>query len=291
MTVTHTRPFALLVAVLAAAGIAVALVVGAGGAQGAASAQATGSSGILPTIYVNYTIACTFTIVNDQGAPVTQIPPGTYQVEVDTPELFKTINTSDEAPNDYTGCKGWVQFQLTGPGVSLATTLDVGCDDTTTLGPAFFAPNSSFVAVDNNNPSGTRTTFTTAATGTPPVPNGYGGSPVKTSTSTSGSTSPLGSATPPEHHLGAILTAKGIATLMTAEGKQALNVAQGTTVITVQDLDAKASFYIQQNGSPPTRLTPAKFVGHRRVTLMFTPGIWKYYASPRGAVHSFLVIG
>ena len=27
-----------------------------------------------------------------------------------------------------TGCRGWVQFQLTGPGVNLATTLDAGCE-------------------------------------------------------------------------------------------------------------------------------------------------------------------
>jgi hypothetical protein len=101
----------------------------------------------------------------------------------------------------------------------------------------------------------------------------------------------LASNVAPEHHLGAILNANGSATLLTAEGKHALNVAQGTTVITVKDLDAKTSLYIQQNGSPPTRLTPAKFLGHKKVTIMFTPGIWKYYTAPHGAVHTFLVIG
>ena len=43
----------------------------------------------LPTLYVNYTMNCTFSIVDDAGRPVTTIAPGSYQVEVTTPIMFK----------------------------------------------------------------------------------------------------------------------------------------------------------------------------------------------------------
>lgn len=267
--------------VLSTMGAVVALAVGPGGAQGV---SAHANSTPLPTIYVNYTVNCTFTIVNDDGQPVTQMPPGTYQVVVDTPVLF------NNSPGSDVGCPGWVQFQLTGPGVDISTTLETGCDDYLVFTGTVFAPSSTFVALDNTDPSGTRTTFTTAATGTPPQPNGYGGSIAK-KTSLQNSGDVVGSKLSVTHHLGAVLSAKGVATLMTSTGKQALNLAQGKTVIAVDDLDAKASFYIQQNGSPPVRLTPEKFRGRKNVLVTFTPGIWKYYASPHGAVHLVIVIG
>ena len=44
-----------------------------------------------PTLYVNYTMNCTFSIVDDSGKPVTAIAPGTYQVMVTTPIMFKLV--------------------------------------------------------------------------------------------------------------------------------------------------------------------------------------------------------
>src|SRR5438045_1529550 len=62
-----------------------------------------------PTLYVNYTMNCTFSIVNDSGQPVSQIPPGTYQVMVTTPIMFKLVvpggpGIDNMAPGDMTGC-------------------------------------------------------------------------------------------------------------------------------------------------------------------------------------------
>src|SRR5438094_2766863 len=99
---------------------------------GSAARHASGQPA-LPTLYVQYTMNCTFAIFDDVGRPVSAIAPGTYQVEVSTPIMFKLVRpggvTVDNiAPNDFTGCKGWVQFQLTGPGVNPFTTLDSGCD-------------------------------------------------------------------------------------------------------------------------------------------------------------------
>ena len=94
----------------------------------------------LPTLYVDYTMNCTFSIVDDSGKPVTSIAPGTYQVDVSTPIMFKLavpggpgVDRRPRTSTDFTGCKGWVQFQLSGPGVSLFTTLDVGCGSSIVL--------------------------------------------------------------------------------------------------------------------------------------------------------------
>ena len=38
----------------------------------------------MPTLYVVYTMDCTFSIVDDYGKHVNSIPPGTYQIEVST---------------------------------------------------------------------------------------------------------------------------------------------------------------------------------------------------------------
>src|SRR5215210_6355473 len=68
----------------------------------------------MPTLYVVYTMNCTFTIVDDFGRRVTSIAPGSYQIEVSTPIMFKLVvpggpDVDHIAPNDFSGCRGWVQ--------------------------------------------------------------------------------------------------------------------------------------------------------------------------------------
>src|SRR5262249_31967117 len=109
----HARP--LLTAVLASLSLA---VVPAGGAR---------TADVLPTLYVAYTMHCTFAITDDSGRRVASIPPGTYQVLVTTPMVFADVDLSGIF--DMTACKGFVQFQLTGPGVNLQTTLQDGDED------------------------------------------------------------------------------------------------------------------------------------------------------------------
>src|SRR6059058_1475882 len=122
MAVRGRRALLLTAALMVAAAVLAAL--------GNAGTRAGGAPA-LPTLYVQYTMNCTFAIFDDAGKPVTSIPPGSYQLEVSTPIMFKLVRpggvTVDNiAPNDFTGCKGWVQFQLSGPGVNLFTTLDSG---------------------------------------------------------------------------------------------------------------------------------------------------------------------
>ena len=40
---------------------------------------------VLPTLYVDYTMNCTFTITDDAGKRISSIPPGTYQIQIQTP--------------------------------------------------------------------------------------------------------------------------------------------------------------------------------------------------------------
>src|SRR6476659_5182676 len=166
MAVRARRAFVLTAALMAAAAVLAPL--------GTAGRQASGQPA-LPTLYVQYTMNCTFAIVDDRGNAVTAIAPGTYQVEVSTPIMFKLVRpggvTVDNiAPNDFTGCKGWVQFQLTGPGVNVFTTLDTGCDAFLILPEQTFKANATYTATDLNQPSVAHESFSTLATGSPTIP-------------------------------------------------------------------------------------------------------------------------
>src|SRR5204862_1152331 len=90
-----------------------------------AVAAAPSAQAAFPSLYVNYkTEDCTFRLTNDSGAGVTTIAPGTYQVVIMTSDPFGVFG--DSGRDDLTACKGFVQFRLTGPGVSVYTTLDYG---------------------------------------------------------------------------------------------------------------------------------------------------------------------
>src|SRR5438067_400409 len=134
---------------------------------GSAARQAGGAPA-LPTLYVQYTMNCTFGIFDDAGRPVNTIAPGNYQIEVETPIMFKLVRPGgvsvDNIPaSDFTGCKGWVQFQLTGPGVNLFTTLDTGCDAFLVLPEQTFKANATYTAQDLNQPAVAHASFTTLA--------------------------------------------------------------------------------------------------------------------------------
>jgi hypothetical protein len=259
---------------------------------GNAARRSTGASS-LPTLYVQYTMNCTFSIVDDSGHPVTSIAPGDYQLEVSTPIMFKLVHpggtTSDEiAPNDFSGCKGWVQFQLTGPGVNVFTTLDSGCDAYLIVPEQTFKPNSTYTATDLNQPSVARASFTTTATGTPTAPT----------KSAYGTTS--GKGTSQQDIVGSLqrgavkgtlsgaLSARGKPSL-TSKGKLVSVLRTGRYTFAIDDLDKKGSFTLEAvSGGTVKDLTSVPFVGRHSVTLNLTPGRWMYYAV-RGRAYYFLV--
>jgi hypothetical protein len=121
----------------------------------------------VPTLYFVYAMNCTFTIQNDAGQTVSQVPPGTYQVDVRTPLAFGTVPLA--GVTDLTAYRGAPQFQLTGPGVNIFTTMTAGCEADKTF-PATFQAGQSYTAQDLNQPAVTRTVFSIANSGSPTVP-------------------------------------------------------------------------------------------------------------------------
>src|SRR3954468_23845781 len=93
------------------------------------------NAAVNPSLYFKYALNCTFTVTDDNGKAVSSILPGTYSVVVTSPEAFAGVDLSGKS--DLTACKGSVKFQLSGPGVSIATTLDDG-DGEFDLEPAIF---------------------------------------------------------------------------------------------------------------------------------------------------------
>jgi hypothetical protein len=264
-------------------------------AGGARSGDAAPPS--VPTIYVDYTMNCTFSIVDDSGKPITSIPPGTYQVDVSTPIMFKLAvpggpGVDKIAPNDFTGCKGWVQFQLTGPNVNLFTTLDVGCDSSLVLPPVTFKPSATYTAQDLNQPSVTQTSFSTLATGTPVS----SGKSAYTATSGKGTSQQelIGSLAkgknPLKGTLNGKLTPAGKLTL-TSNGKPVSSLKAGRYKFAITDEDPKAAFSLSGINVGLTKdLTGVSFVGKHSVTVTLTGGRWSYFTGT-GKPTPFTVTG
>jgi hypothetical protein len=240
---------------------------------------------VFPTLYVQYALNCTFTIVDDAGNTVTSIAPGRYDVAVTTPIMFSLVNTQNLSPGNFNGCRGYVQFQLTGPSVSLYTTLFNGCESFQVLASAQFRPSSTYVAQDNNQPGVARVVFTTLATGTPPVPT----SPLGVATGKGTVSKDLVGSDVIRGTLSGALSANGKSTL-TSKGKSVSILKAGRYRFAIDDRDAKRSFTIQAPGGKPDDLTTASFVGKHSVFITLTAGRWMFY-SGLGKPSSFLVIG
>jgi hypothetical protein len=272
--VVNRAPFlSILAALLAAA----AVVVPAGNAR----------VGALPTLFVNYTMNCTFTIVDDSGKRVTSIAPGTYQVYVQTPQVFADVDLSGIF--DMTACKSFVQFQLTGPGVNLSTTLQQGDEDKDLLS-ANFQPNGTYTASDLNQPTVARATFSTTATGTPTPSTGAGNTSTGSSSSSKGSTqsSLVGSAVVPfRGNLAATVNASGKLTL-TLKGKPVGTLKSGLYTFTVHDNSAKSGFTVQKLKSPATALTGVAYKGTHVKSIQLKAGQWTFF-TPSGAKNYFIV--
>ncbi len=254
------------------------------------AASAASAANAYPTIYVQYTMGCTFSIVNDAGQPVSAIPPGTYQVEVSTPIMFKLVNTLNQAPSDYTGCKGWVQFQLTGPGVNLFTTLTTGCDAVDTLGPVTFQPGASYTAQDLNLPS-SHATLSITSSGAPVIPVAPNSTLPTTSMSSSdvvGSETKKASAPSFLGTLAASVSQTGKLAL-TFKGRAVATLAAGRYHVSVVDRSKTARFLVQQVGKSAT--TIANGAGSRVVPLTLSAGQWFFAPGATGAKTYFVVTG
>ena len=275
MTVRPRRFWALAAGVTALAAVLVSTGSGAGLRAGATAN---------PTVYVVYSMNCTFSIVDDAGKTITSIPPGHYQVDVRTPLAFGTMPNPGPG-TDMTACRGAPQFQLTGPGVDLFTTMTAGCESDKVFTETF-QPSGTYVAQDLNQPSVAHGSFTTLASGTPVIPTvtfGGGKGTPEVSTDIVGSLAVLGT-------LDANVSADGKPTL-TNKGKTVSTLKAGRYKFTITDRDPKTGFMILgPTSKSPTSLSGVKSLGRHSVAIKLTAGKWTYYTN-LGTIHFFRVTG
>ena len=265
------KPVPLLITVLALTG----LLVPAAGSRPSA----------FPTLYVDYTMNCTFTISDDSGRRVSTIPPGTYQVQIQTPVAFGSVDLT--GVHDMTACQSFVQFQLNGPGVNLSSTLGDG-DSAFWLYTETFQPGGTYTAVDNNQPSVARVVFSTATSGSASTSSGT--STTSSSTTTKGSTqqSLVGSqASPFRGSLDGIVLKTGKLSL-SRNGKVVKFLKTGRWTFSVDDESTKAGFSLQVLHGKPTAVTSPAYTGSHDVTLQLKPGRWFFY-TPGGNKSVFFV--
>jgi hypothetical protein len=286
------RSFPTLVAVLAAA--AVFVPVGGAESRDVAAFQDTASlrDEVSPTLYVTYAVNCTFTITNDSGASVSSIAPGGYNVEITTPVQFnEETDRMGLADSDFSDCKGHAQFQLTGPGVSIATTLDDGSNDHALFSAAFL-PSSTYVAQDNNQPAVASRTITTLSGGTPTSPTISTSTGTTTSTTTP-STSVIGSQVPKTVKLLGTLDASVSSTgapALTFKGKAVGRLTAGRYTVSVVDRSTTSGFLLQEIRKSATTVTGVAFVGKRSLTVDLTAGQWFFYPTFVGKKSYFIVV-
>ncbi len=238
---------------------------------------------VYPTLSFVYTNDCTFTMQNEAGGVITSLAPGEYTVVIQTPEAFGAVPLTSLGASGLQYCKGLAQFQLSGPGVSLSTSVYGGCLSNEQYNVTF-QPNATYTAQDNNQPSVTRTVFNTLSAAFTVVPT------TVTSGSSAGTsdTDIVGSAVALEGTLSASLSAKGISSL-TLGGKTVSRLAVGRYKFAITDRDPKGSVIIVSPRKTATNLTGVRFVGKKTATVKLTAGRWTYSAGAK--TFAFTVAG
>jgi hypothetical protein len=230
----------------------------------APSAQAA-----FPSLYVNYkTEDCTFRLTNDAGSTVTTIAPGTYQIVITTPDPYGVFGQTE----GLAACKGFIQFHLDGPGVSLSTTLDYG-DGTSEIYPATFQPGATYTMQDDNNIAGTRRSITVSTSGSAtPAPSPSKGAGASDSIAT----------------LHGIVTRNGKLSLR-RNGRAVTSLKAGRYTFSVDDQSRKLGSRVQVLNGKVQAITSAGYVGWQEVTLTLVPGRWAFFAQG-GPRTVFLVV-
>ena len=253
--------------------------------------RGSASTAALPSLYVTYNTQCHFAMALDSGSAVASgsaIPYGEYQLIITTPVPFA---------GGLGGCD-FINFSLTGPGVSYSTELGEG-DETEDLSTQHFAVGASYTATDNTVAPGTTITFGTSST---PVSASTGPS----SSSSSNASNPKGtpSINSPTKQEASTPTSKPIVDRGTLEGvvsasgslslsfngKPVAEIATGRYKVQVVDRSHKDGFTIQQVSKLPTTVTGVSFVGKRSATIVLTAGQSLFYPFFAGKKSYFLVV-
>ncbi len=249
-------------------------------ALGPAAARSSAAATI-PTIYVDYTTDCTFTMDTDGGIDITSatapgvvIPPGPYQVVIS--QDYALAPGAPRCPPS--------TLQLTGPSVSLSFVVGEGSPYEQAV--ATFAPSSTFVAVVEDAPLA-QLVFTTAATGSSASLLG----PTSSTPAGKGQTQPglVGAdAVPDRGTLDATVGATGKATL-TRSGKGVARLAAGEYEIAVHDESARAGFSLEKLHHPDVSISGVSFKGKRDKQIDLTAGTWSFLSTP-GSARRFVVV-
>src|SRR4029078_12677919 len=175
------------------------------------------------------------------GATVPQVAPSIYsQVVVATPSPFAGIY--HPGANDLVGCNGNVKFHLSGPGVSVTTTLDGG-DGAYEVFSVKFEAGASYSIQDDTNVNGTRRTLVASASAPAPTSGGH--------TTTEPTSKPAPKPTPVDRTLrgtlaGSVATTGKLA--LTLKNKAVTTLRSGRYKLTVLDETGRSAFLLQQRG-------------------------------------------
>jgi hypothetical protein len=236
-----------------------------------AVAAAPSAHAAFPSLYVNYkTEDCTFRITNDSGAAVSTIAPGTYQVVITTPDPYGVFGQTE----GLAACKGFIQFRLTGPGVSVYTTLDYG-DGSSEIYPATFQPGAAYTIQDDNNIAGTRRSISVSTSGSAAL------APSTSKEASAGASSALAT-------LHGIVAQNGKLSLR-RNGKAVMSLKAGRYTFSVDDQSRKLGSRLQVLNGKAQTITSAGYVGWQQVTLTLVPGRWSFF-SPGGRRTVFVVL-
>lgn len=211
----------------------------------------------LPSIYVDYSDACTFTMRADGGialasatAPGPTLPPGLYQLVLTAPK------NAPSCPMD---------FKLTGPGVQLEW--DFGGEALDAMATETLQPSATYVATDVANQARGYVVFSTSASGS----SSSLATQVPSTATGKGETLPgvVGSDVVPSRGA-ATATVSGAGRLtLTYRGRRVRSLASGRYRLAVTDASRTAGVAIA-TGTRRKPLTGVAFVGRKTATIVLT---------------------
>jgi hypothetical protein len=187
--------------------------------------------------------------------------------------------------------EGSIDFKLTGPGVNLETTLNDG-DGSYDMLSGNFAPSSTYVAVDGNQPAVARAQFTTAASGT--AAGSAGGSSSSSGSNTVG-TANTGSGSTGGANVGGAVTVGTLsgtvgatgALKLTYKGKTVTTLEPGKYTVTIVDTSTHNGFLL--HGSSTVTVSSIPYVGMRSLVLDLKTGRWYFAPTAKGKKTYFVV--
>jgi hypothetical protein len=237
-----------------------------------------------PAMYVAFQQNHTFSITLADGTPVgtttgapTMIPAGSYQLYL----------------NDTSGSV--MQFDLSGPGVSLVTNMTNG-EDLAASYVETFQTNAAYTYRDDYQQSTPVWTFntsnTTVPTSTTPVATSGGGQAKGTTSAPATSTSIVGSVKPPTAPFRGILVgavSQSGKLELTLGGKKVGVLKAGEYTLEVTDHSKKAGFNLQEVREGEKLVTATRFVGTKSVKVDLKAGQWFVYPTFLGKKTFFVV--